>query len=275
VLQPPAYVPSEAQEQDDSVVLAEFPDAYDVPRGGSLRPIFRRPISKRQSARRPEPVRAAQAAPAARYPSEPPWSCSACTFKNRMTDERCAMCDTRYDSILQEAAMIPVPDFQDVSEHASGPVRMFQPEPKDSQVEQLARRVQELEVALQASNRRNEELTRALGAASQESIRQLQENHQCGICFLSYNTTNHRPRSSSCGHTYCGSCWDRHEAGSANISCPNCRAVIVRPTAPNIEIEAILHLGLKRKSRSRHSKKSLSRHNKKSRSRRVKKYAKK
>jgi hypothetical protein len=153
-----------------------------------------------------------------------------------------------HKQILMLAQEMSDDDDDDVPEDATGPVRMFQSEPR---AEQLERRVQELEAALQASNRRNEELTRALAAASQESIRQLQENHQCGICFLAYNTTNRRPRSSSCGHTFCGSCWDRHEAGSANISCPNCRAVIVRPTAPNIEIEAILHLGLKRKSRSR------------------------
>jgi hypothetical protein len=232
VIHPPA---------DDRVVLADL-GPYEDP-SGLLRPPVRvvPPLHRRRGWMRPpvaDAAQAAQAAPAGYEPSGP-WSCSACTFINQMQDERCGACEKPYD--LQDV-MVP--------EDAAGPLRMFQSEPGS---EQLARRVQELEAALQASNRRNEELTRALAAASSQS----QENHDCEICSHPYNKTNHRPRSSSCGHTYCGMCWEhiQHEAGSANIKCPHCRVIIARPTAPNYEIESLLHLGLKRKSRPRHAKK--------------------
>jgi len=239
VIHPPA---------DDRVVLADL-DPYEDP-SGLLRPPVRvvPRIHRRRGLMRPPVAEAAQAAPVGYEPSGP-WSCSACTFINQMQDERCGACEKPYD--LQDV-MVPleIPD-EDIPEDAAGSLRMFQSE---LGAEQLARRVQELEAALLASNRRNEELTRALAAASSQS----QENRDCGICSHPYNKTNHRPRSSSCGHTYCGMCWEhvQHEAGSANIKCPHCRAIIARPTAPNYEIESLLHLGLKRKSRPRHAKRS-------------------
>ena len=194
------------------------------------------------------PSHASHASHAFMLKPEQDWDCFNCGFQNKMKDDRCAACNTSYEkSELLEASSVPLPLDGDEPE--------FMPE------QSADRRISELEIALMVSNREAEQLAfdlRELNRHAEQLAAELHElkQHACSICQYPYNKTNRRPYTSTCGHTYCGMCWNTAFLTHPN-RCPACRSNIAKPTVPTFELEEILHLkGVKKRSQSKKNRKS-------------------